>query len=98
MHATFSLLTSGVKWEQREFGSCLFRVYPLRPGRVAEKWDTNPLVGPNVFLSRPGEGELAEATSDLAAIAADEASASDGSPAASVFQELRSKKITGHRD
>lgn len=43
--------------------------------RDAEKWDTNPLVGPNVFLSRPGEGELAEATSDLAAIATSEASA-----------------------
>ena len=43
--------------------------------RDAEKWDTNPLVGPNVFLSRPGEGELAEATGDLAAIATDEASA-----------------------
>ena len=43
--------------------------------RDAEKWDTNPLVGPNVFLSRPGDGELAEATSDLAAIATSEASA-----------------------
>ena len=43
--------------------------------RDAEKWDTNLLVGPSVFLSRPGEGELAEATSDLAAIATAEASA-----------------------
>ena len=43
--------------------------------RDAEKWDINPLVGPNVFLSRPGDGELAEATSDLAAIATSEASA-----------------------
>ena len=66
--------------------------------RDAEKWDTNPLVGPSVFLSRLGEGELAEATSDLAAIAADEASASGGSRAALFFQELRSKKVAGFRD
>ena len=60
--------------------------------RDAEKWDTNPLVGPNVLLGRPGEyapdgwrghgtqrrhgfSRLAEATSDLAAIATSEASA-----------------------
>jgi len=46
--------------------------------RDAEKWDTNPLVGPNVFLSRPEEGDLAEATSELARIASDEAGVGDG--------------------
>ncbi|MDE0182657.1 MAG: DUF499 domain-containing protein [Caldilineaceae bacterium] len=43
--------------------------------RDAEKWDTSPLVGPNVFLSRPGDGELAEAASALALIASVEAGA-----------------------
>ena len=37
--------------------------------RVAEKWDTSPLVGPNVFLSEPGKSDLAEAASELAASA-----------------------------
>ena len=37
--------------------------------RDAEKWDTNPLVGPNVFLSAPGKSDLAEAAGELAALA-----------------------------
>ena len=46
--------------------------------RDAEKWDTSPLVGPNVFLSRPEAGDLAEATSELARIASDDAGVGDG--------------------
>jgi hypothetical protein len=37
--------------------------------RAAGKWDTSPLVGPNVFLSEPGKRDLAEAASELAASA-----------------------------
>ena len=37
--------------------------------RDAEKWDTNPLVGPNVFLNEPGEAGLAESASELASFA-----------------------------
>ncbi len=37
--------------------------------RDAEKWDTSPLVGPNVFLNEPGKNGLAEAASELASFA-----------------------------
>jgi Protein of unknown function (DUF499) len=37
--------------------------------RDAEKWDSAPLVGPNVFLSPPGEVAIAEATRELTGIA-----------------------------
>ena len=37
--------------------------------RDAGKWDTNPLVGPNVFLNTPGGSGLAEAASELASFA-----------------------------
>ena len=37
--------------------------------RDAEKWDTAPLVGPNVFLAEPGKHDLAEAASELASFA-----------------------------
>lgn len=37
--------------------------------RDAEKWDTNPLVGPNVLLDEPGRTDLAEATGELASCA-----------------------------
>jgi hypothetical protein len=37
--------------------------------RDAEKWDTSPLIGPNVFLNGPGENDLSEAASELAAFA-----------------------------
>ena len=37
--------------------------------RDAEKWDTCPLIGPNVFLKTPGESGLAEAANELAASA-----------------------------
>ena len=37
--------------------------------RDAEKWDTNPLIGPNVFLNTPGASGLAEAASELASFA-----------------------------
>ena len=34
--------------------------------RDAEKWDTSPLIGPNMFLKAPGESGLAEAANELA--------------------------------
>jgi len=37
--------------------------------RDAEKWDTAPLVGVNVFLSAPGDTGLSEAARELAAVA-----------------------------
>ena len=37
--------------------------------RDAEKWDTSPLVGANVFLSAPDRSDLAEAAGELAALA-----------------------------
>ena len=37
--------------------------------RDAERWDTSPLIGPNVFLSAPGGDDLAEAASELASFA-----------------------------
>ena len=37
--------------------------------RDAEKWDTSPLVGPNVFLNEPEKNDLAEAASELASFA-----------------------------
>ena len=37
--------------------------------RDAERWDTGPLIGPNVFLSAPGQGDAAEAASELASFA-----------------------------
>ena len=43
--------------------------------RDAEKWDTNPLVGPAAFLGRPGATDLAEAASELASVASVEAGA-----------------------
>ncbi|MDI7277546.1 MAG: DUF499 domain-containing protein, partial [Anaerolineae bacterium] len=40
--------------------------------REALHWDDSPLVGPNVFLSRPGEHGLSEAARDLASVASSE--------------------------
>ena len=37
--------------------------------RDAEKWDTSPLIGPNVFLNKPGNEGLAEAAGELASFA-----------------------------
>ena len=37
--------------------------------RDAEKWDTNPLIGPNVFLNKPDGSGLAESASELASFA-----------------------------
>ena len=37
--------------------------------RDAEKWDTSPLVGPNVLLGEPEKTNLAEAASELASLA-----------------------------
>ena len=37
--------------------------------RDAEKWDTGPLIGANVFLNKQGDNELAEAAGELASFA-----------------------------
>ena len=37
--------------------------------RDAEKWDTSPLIGPNVFLNTPSGSGLAESASELASFA-----------------------------
>ena len=37
--------------------------------RDAEKWDTSPLIGPNVFLAEPAKSDLTEAASELASFA-----------------------------
>ena len=37
--------------------------------RDAEKWDSSPLIGPNVFLNEPGKADLAEAAGELASFA-----------------------------
>lgn len=37
--------------------------------RDAEKWDTSPLVGPNVFLGEPASDQLSEAAGDLSSTA-----------------------------
>lgn len=42
--------------------------------RDAEKWDTSPMIGPNVFLNAPGGG-LAESASELSSFASVEAGA-----------------------
>ena len=42
--------------------------------RDAEKWDTGPLVGANVFLAAPGESGLAEAARELSLVASVEGS------------------------
>ena len=41
--------------------------------REAEKWDTSPIVGPNVFLSAPGDTSISEAARELTQIATVEA-------------------------
>lgn len=43
--------------------------------RDAEKWDTAPLVGPNVFLPAPGKADLSDALRELASIATSESGA-----------------------
>ena len=35
--------------------------------RDAEKWDTSPIIGPNVFLNEPGRTELSESASEMPA-------------------------------
>ena len=43
--------------------------------RDAEKWDTSPLVGPNVLLGEPEKNDLAEAAGELASFASVEGEA-----------------------
>ena len=40
--------------------------------RDAEKWDTSPLVGPNVFLNAPGGEAISEAARELTSVASKE--------------------------
>ena len=37
--------------------------------RDADKWDTSPLIGPNVFLNEPGKADLSESANELASFA-----------------------------
>lgn len=37
--------------------------------REAEKWDTNPLIGPAVFLTRPGQEGISEALREMVTVA-----------------------------
>ena len=46
--------------------------------RDAEKWDTSPLVGPNVFLPAPGQNGIAEAARELTGIATREVTEGHG--------------------
>jgi hypothetical protein len=39
--------------------------------RDAEKWDTSPVIGPQVFLSAPGSDDLSPALQKLAEVAKD---------------------------
>ena len=54
--------------------------------RDAERWDTSPLVGPNVFLPAPGQAGIAEAARELTGIATREATESRGNDWAAVLE------------
>ena len=54
--------------------------------RDAERWDTAPLVGPNVFLPAPGQDGIAEAARELTGIATREATESRGQDWAAVLE------------
>jgi hypothetical protein len=54
--------------------------------REAEKWDSAPLVGPNVFLPPPGQKAVAEATRELTGIARREVTEGQGLEWTSVIE------------
>ena len=62
--------------------------------RDAEKWDTSPLVGPNVFLPAPGQNGIAEAARELTGIATREVTEGHGNDWSSVLEGELSKAKT----
>ena len=54
--------------------------------RDSEKWDTAPLVGPNVFLPAPGEPAIAEPARELADVATREVTEGRGNEWAPIFE------------
>jgi hypothetical protein len=54
--------------------------------RDAEKWDSSPLVGPNVFLPAPGASGIAEAARELTGIATREVTEGRGNDWTSVLE------------
>ena len=62
--------------------------------RDAERWDTAPVVGPNVFLPAPGEGGIAEAARELTGIASREVTESRGQDWAAVLEGELAKART----
>ena len=62
--------------------------------RDAERWDTAPLVGPNVFLPAPGRDGIAEAARELTGIATREATGSRGQDWAAVLEGELAKART----
>ena len=62
--------------------------------RDAERWDTAPLVGPNVFLPAPGRDGIAEAARELTGIATREATESRGQDWAAVLEGELAKART----
>ena len=62
--------------------------------RDAERWDTAPLVGPNVFLPAPGRDGIAEAARELTGIATREAAGSRGQDWAAVLEGELAKART----
>jgi hypothetical protein len=62
--------------------------------RDAEKWDTSPLVGPNVFLPAPDQGGIAEAARELTSIATREVTEGRGNDWSAVLEGELSKART----
>ena len=54
--------------------------------RDAERWDTSPLVGPNVFLPAPDQEGIAEAARELTGIATSEVTESRGHDWAAILE------------
>ncbi len=62
--------------------------------RDAEKWDKAPLVGPNVFLSAPGDNALSEAARELAGTATREVTEGAGNVWSAVLEgELEKARV-----
>ena len=66
--------------------------------RDAEKWDTAPVVGPNVFLPAPGEAGIAEASRELASIATREVTEGRGHEWAPILEGELAKARAIHAE
>jgi Protein of unknown function (DUF499) len=66
--------------------------------RDAEKWDTSPLVGPNVFLPAPEQSSIAEAARELTSIATREVTEGHGNDWSTVLEGELSKARTIQSD